>query len=932
MTESRHTIILKDRLQKAIDLHHRGHIDEAYENYVSLLADLPENPQILCNLGIIKFKNHDEPGEAISLLRRALEIKPDYIDALYNLGTIYQNFGEQARAFELYKKVLEINPGHAKALNNSGVALASSGYSDLAQDCYEKATLADGSSRNAAFNSSLLFKAENDHASALEKAQKSVRLQPNSAIAHFNLAACFKEMEQYLDAANAYAKSLELDPYLAYAKGYLAFCLSKLCFWSGFEELINEIETEVKQGLCVIDPFSASVLLNDPCLIQLAVKNFVEDRYPPQAPLWNGERYAHDRIRIAYLSADYHEHATAYLMAEFFEEHDANQFETYAISYGKPSDGAMRQRLVGAFDHFVDVQDKTDLEIAEMMRELEIDIAVDLKGYTAEARPGILAYRPCPIQAQYLGFPGTMGAPYIDYIIADDVIIPESHEQYYTEKVIRLPGCYQPYDSKQKISDRIPTRAEEGLPENAYVYCCFNNNYKITPEVFDVWMQILREVPDSVLWLYEGNSEAVLNLRKEAEVRGVDPSRLIFAKKKPIDEHLARHKLADLFLDTFPCNAHTTARDALQAGLPVLTMMGDTFASRVAASIGQEYESGVTVVANLDEYRLIASNFSGIDILNEVATTRSKVLLSPVATPKLFLASIINKSHDSFEQAAGKLAWPIETPHEFTFLSAGRNVQNYLPEFKQSLESLKYKNFSLMLFDDCSEDAEIEALFRGIDVNSGFLRVDSPRGKARLIYDYLQSQPLNENRSYIFLDLDDYLIDCDYLNQLNSYFKEGWHCVWANYLIDGKALGHCRSISPFIHHRRQGWRSSHPLAVSSLISKFPEHYIQDANGFDYSCACDLALSLPMLDQTIRRLFLPGYTPHYYRASNPNSHHNKSTEKVTLLSSSKQAANAQELYLKEAVKLKFGLEDEFAQENSRKLLRQHTEALGGLPLS
>jgi len=241
-----------------------------------------------------------------------------------------------------------------------------------------------------------------------------------------------------------------------------------------------------------------------------------------------------------------------------------------------------------------------------MMRELEIDIAIDLKGYTADARPGILSHRPCPVQAQYLGFPGTMGAPYIDYIIADDVIIPESHEQYYTEKVVRLPGCYQPHDSTQKISDRIPTRAEEGLPEGAYVYCCFNNNYKITPEIFDVWMEILKEVPDSVLWLYEGNAAAPPNLRKEAEKRGVDPSRLVFAKKKPIEEHLARHKLADLFLDTIPCNAHTTARDALIAGLPVLTIMGDTFASRVAASIGQTIESGMHVAPNLDKYKHVA--------------------------------------------------------------------------------------------------------------------------------------------------------------------------------------------------------------------------------------------------------------------------------------------------------------------------------------
>ena len=242
-------------------------------------------------------------------------------------------------------------------------------------------------------------------------------------------------------------KALELDPAIAYAKGYLAFCVAHACFWEGLPQLLDEIKADIEFEKRVIDPFSSVVLLNDPEVQNEAASIFTEDRFSESSdPLWAGEEYSHDRIRIAYLSADYHEHATSYLMAELFESHDKSQFETYAISFGKHSDGAMRQRLVKAFDHFIDVNDKTDREVAELMRELEIDIAIDLKGYTADARPGILSHRPCPVQAQYLGFPGTMGAPYIDYIIADDVIIPESHEQYYTEKVVRLPGCYQPCD------------------------------------------------------------------------------------------------------------------------------------------------------------------------------------------------------------------------------------------------------------------------------------------------------------------------------------------------------------------------------------------------------------------------------------------------------------------------------------------------------
>ena len=411
----------------------------------------------------------------------------------------------------------------------------------------------------------------------------------------------------FAEAAKRFKRTLVDDPKYDLSLGYLLDALRQCCDWTQVSEVQRAIEERCETGVAVIDPFTMMAVSDDPIRERRVAELYAEKFYPQTSdPLWAGEEYSHDRIRIAYLSADYHEHATSYLMAELFESHDKSQFETYAISFGKHSDGAMRQRLVKAFDHFIDVNDKTDREAAELMRELEIDIAIDLKGYTADARPGILSHRPCPVQAQYLGFPGTMGAPYIDYIIADDVIIPESHEQYYTEKVVRLPGCYQPCDSKQKIAGRIPTRAEEGLPDDAYVYCCFNNNYKITPEIFDVWMEILREVPESVLWLFEGNAAAPVNLRKEAEKRGVDPNRLIFAKKKPIEEHLARHQLADLFLDTVPCNAHTTARDALIAGLPVLTLMGDTFASRVAASIGQTVESGLTVASDVREYQRIA--------------------------------------------------------------------------------------------------------------------------------------------------------------------------------------------------------------------------------------------------------------------------------------------------------------------------------------
>jgi predicted O-linked N-acetylglucosamine transferase (SPINDLY family) len=288
---------------------------------------------------------------------------------------------------------------------------------------------------------------------------------------------------------------------------------------------------------------------------------------------------------VAYLSADFHEHATAYLMAELFERHDRSRFEVTGVSWGPDIPSALRSRLIAGFERFVDVRGRNDREVARWLRAQEIDIAVDLKGYTHKTRMGIFAQRPAPVQATYLGFPGTLGAEYMDYVVADEVVIPGGEREHYAERVVYLPGSYQVNDGKRAIAERTPTRGELGLPERGFVFCSFNNNYKITPGMFDVWMRLLKGVEGSVLWLLEGNAAAPGNLRREAQARGVAGERLVFARRAPLAEHLARQRVADVFLDTLPCNAHTTASDALWAGLPVLTCLGGTFAGRVAGSL-----------------------------------------------------------------------------------------------------------------------------------------------------------------------------------------------------------------------------------------------------------------------------------------------------------------------------------------------------------
>jgi predicted O-linked N-acetylglucosamine transferase (SPINDLY family) len=349
-------------------------------------------------------------------------------------------------------------------------------------------------------------------------------------------------------------------------------------------------------------------------------------------------------------------------MAELFESHDKERFELFAFSFGPDSQDEMRQRVSRAFDRFIDVRFMSDMEVARMARELEIDIAIDLKGYTQDARPGIFSYRCAPVQVNYLGYPGTMGAEYMDYLIADKVLIPAESQTHYTENIVYLPHSYQVNDTKRVISDRTFTKAELGLPETGFVFCCFNNSYKITPTTFDSWMRILKAVEGSVLWLLEDSASATHSLQRQAQARGVQANRLIFAKRMPLSEHLARHRLADLFLDTLPYNAHTTCSDALWAGLPVLTLPGVSFAARVSASLLEAIELPELIAHSQADYEQLAIEFA----LNPARLTgvreklASKRLTAPLYNTPLFtqhLESAYRQMHE--RHLAGCATGPI---------------------------------------------------------------------------------------------------------------------------------------------------------------------------------------------------------------------------------------------------------------------------------
>ena len=389
--------------------------------------------------------------------------------------------------------------------------------------------------------------------------------------------------------------------------GDLIHAKMKICSWSDLLEYSENIARKVLANEQITSPFPMLSLIDDSLLHKRSSEIYTRTKYPfnpALGPLL--KRPKSQQIRIGYFSADFHNHATGYLMAELFELHDKSQFELIGFSFGPIKNDEMRQRLEKSFDYFIEVGNKSDIETAQLSRSLNIDIAVDLKGFTKDLRAGIFAHRAAPIQVNYLGYPGTMGADYIEYIIADKTLIPLDAQSCYSEKVVYLPNSYQVNDRGRLISERQFTRLELGLPEDRFVFCCFNNNYKILPATFDGWMRILKAVEGSVLWLLQDNLWAVENLKKEAQKQGIDAKRLVFADRMPLSEHLARHCQANLFLDTFPYNAHTTASDALWTGLPVLTLMGQSFASRVAASLLNAMGSPELVTNTREEYEALA--------------------------------------------------------------------------------------------------------------------------------------------------------------------------------------------------------------------------------------------------------------------------------------------------------------------------------------
>ncbi|MNJ94374.1 TPR repeat-containing protein YrrB [compost metagenome] len=563
--------------------------------------------EALHDLGLAYF-HLEKYAESIETFKKALFLRPNSFEALTNLGNSLKKIKQNEEALVYQSKAVEADPSRAEGWLNKGVILTELRRYSEAVAQYDQAIQLKPDYLEAWSNKGNVLHTLKRFNEALAHHEQAVQISNSDAETLFNKGITLHELKRYEEALAHHLLANELNPDLDYLLGTLIHEKMIIGAWDNIESEISEFANKLSIAKKLTNPFNVLSVIDSPHLHLLIAKDWVKEGCPINYALPDIPKYTNKKIRIGYFSADFKDHPVSALTAELFELHNRDRFEIFAFSlHSVPADDHVRARLIKAFDHFIDVDDFSDLQITELARKHQIDIAVDLGGHTQGARPGIFAYRAAPIQVNYLGFPGTLGAEYMDYIIADQTIIPKDKQLYYSEKIAYLPDTYMVNDSKREPTKKPLTKSEFNLPETGFIFCCFNNSYKINPPTFQNWMRILEKVDGSVLWLSENNAAFQKNLRSEAEKRGICPDRLIFAKRVADPSiHLARHMLADLFLDARPYNAHTTAVDALLAGLPVLTLIGESFASRVAASLLNAVGLPELITHTEEEYETLA--------------------------------------------------------------------------------------------------------------------------------------------------------------------------------------------------------------------------------------------------------------------------------------------------------------------------------------
>ncbi|MGZ3409928.1 MAG: tetratricopeptide repeat protein [Xanthobacteraceae bacterium] len=616
-----------DRANALVEL---GKLDDALAAYGRVLAADPRSVAAHYNLGLATLRS-DRFQEAISHFDKAVEIDPAFSAAHDARGNALLGLGRTEDALASYDRAIAAAPNSAPAHNNRGLALQKLRRSADALTSFDAALRINPEFAAAHGNRAQALQSLGKAAEARDSLDRAIALDPTSIDLRANRGNAALTARQYESAAEDFAFVLKADPEYPYAVGSLMHCRMQVCDWTDFGDSLSAIETGARVGKRVALPFIMVTLTNDARLNLEAAKIRAADLGLSSVPFLQDKPYEHDRVRIAYVSADFREHPVAFLIAGMLEQHDRSRFDVTAISIGPDNGTELRRRIKTSVDRFIDAQAFSDEQIANLIKELEIDIVVDLCGLTTGERGSVFVRRPAPVQVSYLGYLATMGVDYIDYIFADRIVIPEGQRHLYSENVVYLPDCFQPTDASRQISDKKMTRADVGIPAEGFVFCSFNSNYKITPDMFDIWMRILKKVEGSVLWIFVSGSTAEHNLRSEAVARGVCPERLIFASSMPLSEHLARLRMADLFLDTSPYNAGATASDTLWAGVPVLTRVGGTFVGRMAASVLNAIGLAELVTTSPETYEQMA-----VDLAKDpehLATVKRKLADNRLTTP-----------------------------------------------------------------------------------------------------------------------------------------------------------------------------------------------------------------------------------------------------------------------------------------------------------
>jgi protein O-GlcNAc transferase len=546
-------------------------LEEAVKSYKIALKLEPEFVEAINNLGITFYKLH-QLDDAMSWYERALVFDPGFADAHNNIGAVFLELGQFDEAVKSYKAALKLKPDFVEAINNLGITFFKLHQLDDAIRCYERA----------------------------------ITIKPDYVDAHANLATALKDLKRFDEVMAIYDSEVILNSKLDFIFGEVLHTKMLLCIWDDLPIRLNELTKKINNREMVVSPFPLLALIDDPEIQRKTAEIYADKHYPQNYSLPKIGVYSrHSKIRIGYFSADFKKHPVASLTAELYELHDRSQFEIHAFSFGPNTNDEMNLRIKAGVDHFHDVHPLPYRDIAMLARSLEVDIAVDLGGFTKDSRTEVFAISAAPIQISYIGYLGTMGATYYDYLIADQVMIPENKQKYYSEKIVYLPS-YQVNNSKEPLPEIVFTRKDLGLPETGFVFCCFNNSYKFTPTTFDSWARILKKVDGSVLLIFADNDKAKKNLTKEIILRGIQPNRIIFGKRMAKLEYLARYQVADLFLDTLPYNAGATASDALRMGLPVLTCLGNSLVSRMGASLLNAVNLPELVKSTQKEYELFA--------------------------------------------------------------------------------------------------------------------------------------------------------------------------------------------------------------------------------------------------------------------------------------------------------------------------------------